>query len=277
MRTRIYCLCFLALTVLPTTACMASPSAAVDEAKAALTTGGTTLTVFAAASLTESFTKMAAEFEQDHPQVTVLLNFAGSQSLRLQLEHGAQSDIFASANLDHAEAVFLASLIEMPVIFSHNQIVVIVPVGNPGQIEWLADLASPGLKLVLAGPEVPAGRYAREVLVNLNTDPALPPDFSARVLANLVSEEDTVKGVVAKVQLGEADAGLVYASDITPPVVDRVLVLEIPSQFNVYADYPIARAAESKQPQLAQQFIDFVLSSRGQTILADHGFQPANP
>ena len=231
------------------------------------------LTVFAAASLTEAFTEMAIAFEAENPDTHVLLNFAGSQTLRLQIEQGAHADVFASANQLHTEALRAAQLIEEPVIFTHNQLVVIMPAENPASIETLNDLARPELKLVLAGAAVPAGRYARQVLENLNTHPDLPPDFSQRVLQNLVSEEDTVKGVVAKVQLGEADAGMVYISDITPAVAGEVIMLSIPPEYNVVADYPIAIVAGTQQPDLAQTFIEFVLSPEGQAILTKHGFQ----
>jgi molybdate transport system substrate-binding protein len=232
------------------------------------------LTVFAAASLTESFTVMAAEFETRYPEAEVLLNFAGSQTLRVQIEQGAQADVFASANQQHAEALFAANLIEEPVIFAHNQLVVIMPAANPASVKTLADLAQPNLKLILGGPTVPIGGYARQALEKMNGDPVLGSDFSRQVLGNLVSEEDTVKGVVAKVQLGEADAGIVFVSDLTPTVADEITTLAIPPEFNVIADYPIAIVSDSDRPDLAWQFIDFVLSPQGQIILAEHNFQP---
>jgi molybdate transport system substrate-binding protein len=233
------------------------------------------LIVFAAASLTESFTVMADEFETGHPGVEVLLNFAGSQTLRVQIEQGAQADVFASANQQHADDLLAANLIEEPVIFAHNQLVVIMPAANPASVKTLADLAQPNLKLILGGPTVPIGGYARQALEKMNGDPTLSPNFSRQVLDNLVSEEDTVKGVVAKVQLGEADAGIVFVSDLTPTVADDVTTLAIPPEFNVIADYPIAVVSDSDRPdRLARQFIDFVLSPQGQNILAEHNFQP---
>jgi molybdate transport system substrate-binding protein len=247
------------------------------EAVAAPAVTPTTLTVFAAASLTEPFGAMARVFEEDHPGVELLLNFAGSQALRLQIEQGARADVFASANVEHAEALLRAGLIERPIIFTHNQLVVIVPATNPGAIERLADLARPGLKLVLAGPNVPVGRYARQSLELLDDSPVLGANYSSRVLSNLVSEEDNVKGVVAKVRFGEADAGIVYVSDITPDAAADVSFIEIPPEFNIVADYPIARVVDAQAPEPARQFIEFVLSPRGQMILADHGFQPAGP
>lgn len=233
-----------------------------------------TLTVFAAASLTESVTVMAGEFEQNHRDANVSLNFAGSQALRLQIEQGARADVFASANQAHAEALFEADLIKTPIIFANNRLVIITPADNPGSIRSPADLARPDLKLILAGPAVPVGRYAREALEKFNHRPELGLDFSTRVLDNLVSEEENVKAVVAKVQLGEADAGLVYASDVTPAVADALDIIEIPPETNIVAAYPIALVSDSVERELAQQFVDFVLSPRGQTILAEHSFKP---
>jgi molybdate transport system substrate-binding protein len=234
-----------------------------------------TLTVFAAASLTEPFTEIAQAFEATHPGTDIELNFAGSQALRLQIEQGAHADIFASANEDHIQALVEAGLLQTPVIFTQNRLAVIVPAENPASIETLADLAQPGLKLILASQNVPAGRYARQTLDNLNDDPLLGADYSVWVLNNLVSEEDNVKGVLAKIRLGEADAGIVYASDITLAAAADLITIPIPSDFNVKAVYPIAIAAQSPQPVLAQRFVDFALSMQGQNILANHGFQPA--
>jgi molybdate transport system substrate-binding protein len=232
------------------------------------------LTVFAAASLTEAFTAIAEEFEAGHPGVEVLLNFAGSQTLRVQIEQGARADVFASANQQHTDALLAAGFIEPPQLFAHNQLVVITPATNPASVQTLADLTQPGLKLILAGPAVPVGRYARLVLENLDNDPTLGPDFSTRVLTNLISEEDNVKGIVAKIQLDEADVGMVYISDVIPSVADDVATLPIPAEYNVVADYPIAVVADSNQPDLAQQFINFVRSAEGQAILTAHGLQP---
>ncbi|GAB4452608.1 MAG: molybdate ABC transporter substrate-binding protein [Anaerolineae bacterium] len=231
------------------------------------------LNVFAAASLQEAFTGLAAEFEAAHPGVEVRLNFAGSQSLRLQIEEGAPVDLFASANPEQMQALQQAGLMRPPVIFTRNRMVVILPATNPAGITALEELARPGLKLVLANPAVPAGQYARAVLANLN--PTLGVDFSGRVLANLVSEEENVKGVLAKVQLGEADAGIVYISDVTPAVKGQLRLIEFPGAANVQAAYPLAVAAHSPAPHLARQFAEFVLSSRGQSVLAMHGFNPA--
>ncbi len=233
-----------------------------------------TVTVFAAASLTDAFTQIAADFEASRPTVRVELNFAGSQTLRTQIEQGAGSDVFASANVAHVQALVDAGLAGEPTIFAQNQLAVIVPASNPAALESLADLAQPGLKLVLAQGSVPVGRYARKVLDKLNTNPSLGSAFSKKVLKNLVSEEDNVKSVVTKVRLGEADAGIVYASDITPAISGELRVIEIPEQFNVAAHYSLTVISGSAAPALAQQFADFVLSPQGQFTLVEFGFHP---
>jgi molybdate transport system substrate-binding protein len=157
-------------------------------------------------------------------------------------------------------------------IFLTNQLVVILPSTNPAGIHRLQDLSKPGLKLVLAAEEVPVGDYARQSLEKMNI--AFQPDFSALVLANVVSNEDNVKQVVAKVQLGEADAAIVYASDaVAAPDLTRI---EIPEDMNVIAQYPIAALSNSDQAPLAQRFVEYVLSPAGQTLLGKWGFGPAD-
>ena len=229
-----------------------------------------TLDVFAAASLSEVFTDIETEFETQYPGTDLVLNFAGSQTLRLQIEQGAQFDVFASADHEQMRGLIDENFLRQPVDFTENQMVLITPKSNPGKIHALKDLTRPGLKLVLASEAVPAGRYARLVLGRLNHHPHLGASFETSVLRNLVSEEDNVKGVVTKVQLGEADAGIVYTSDLIP----QVNAVEIPSHYNVLATYPVAIGTSSQRQTLAQRFVDFVLSSRGQTLLASHGFQP---
>jgi molybdate transport system substrate-binding protein len=236
-----------------------------------------TLTVFAASSLTEAFTEIGQAFEASHPGVTVALNFAGSGALRTQLEQGAVADVFASANKTEMESLVSGNLVAAGSarIFLNNSLLVILPAGNPAGIQTLQDLARPGLKLVLGDTTVPAGKYARQVLANLDADPAFAPDFSARVLANLVSNETNVRQVVAKVQLGEADAGMVYVSDAV--AAPDLLTIEIPAAVNVIAQYPIAVLTNAPQPGLAAEFIAAVISAEGQATLERWGFVPVAP
>jgi molybdate transport system substrate-binding protein len=225
-----------------------------------------TLTVFAAASLTDAFGEMATAFEAANPGVDVALNFAGSNILRAQIEQGAQADVFASANtkeMDELVEIGLVNVDKKHVLLT-NKLVVITPANNPAGLSAFEELASHGLKLVLAAEEVPVGKYARQMLDNIG------PGFKARVLANVVSNETTVKQVVAKVQLGEADAGIVYASDAV--AAPELMVIEIPEEWNVLAEYPIASLTKTPHPKLAEAFVAFVLASEGQAILQKWGF-----
>ncbi len=236
----------------------------------------TELRVFAAASLTEAFTEAGRAFEAAHPGVAVTFNFAGSQALRTQLAQGARADLLASADEETmAAAQRDGTIAGEPRVFARNRLVLIVPAANPSGIARLQDLARPGVKLVLAGPQVPVGAYARQSLAAMERDPAFGPGFAQRVLGNVVSEETNVKQVVAKVQLGEADAGIVYASDVTPAARDAVRAIEIPDRLNVVARYPIALVRGAADAATARAFVDFLLSPTGQAILAHHGFLPA--
>ena len=234
----------------------------------------TALVVFAAVSLTEAFDDIGAAFAAQHPGVRVVFNFGGSQNLRTQLEQGATADVFAAANLAEMDKAVAASLVTSGSvrIFMTNQLVVIVPAANPAQIHSLTDLTRPGLKLVLAAPEVPAGQYARVLLRNL--DAIFGAGYEAQVLANVVSNEDNVRQAVAKVQLGEADAAIVYASDAVAAPTLRTLA--IPASANVVARYPIAVLSAAAQPDLATAFVQMVLAPDGQAILRKWGFTPVD-
>jgi molybdate transport system substrate-binding protein len=233
-----------------------------------------TLTVYAAASLTDGFTEIGQAFEAANPGARVVFNFAGSQALRTQIEEGARADVFASANTKEMEALAAGGNLSGEALpFVTNLLTIIVPADNPAQLMTPQDLALPGLKLVLAAEEVPVGMYARQALDNMQ---ALYGDgYREAVLANLASNEDNVKQVVAKVQLGEADAGIVYETDaLASPELGKI---EIPGKANVVAVYPIAVLAGSAQPDEAQAFIDFVLSDAGQALLRARGFRPPVP
>jgi molybdate transport system substrate-binding protein len=234
-----------------------------------------TLTVFAAASLTDAFTETGKAFEAAHAGITVTFNFGGSQNLRTQIEQGAPADVFASANAKEMDALITGNLVtaDRPKIFLANQLVLIVPKENPAGIKSMQDLAQPGLKLVLAAEEVPAGRYARQILENLNS--LYGADYKDNVLANVVSNEDNIRQAVTKVQLGEADASIVYVSDAV--AVPDLQKIEIPADMNVIAEYPIASLANTKNSDLANAFIDYVLSPAGQAILEKWGFTPVVP
>ena len=231
-----------------------------------------TLTVFAAASLTDAFTEIGAAFDAANPGVTATFNFAGSQTLRTQVEEGAPADVFASANSKEMETLVTGTFVGADVsqVFLSNKLVVILPADNPAALKKLEDLANPDIKIVLAAEEVPVGKYARQALDLM--DASFGTGFKDKVLANVVSNEDNVKQVVTKVQLGEADAGIVYTSDaIAAPDLKTI---EIPADLNLIAKYPIAPLSKSENADLAAKFIEYVLSAEGQAILAKWGFAP---
>jgi molybdate transport system substrate-binding protein len=234
------------------------------------------LTVFAAASLTESFTQIGQDFEAANPGTTVVLNFANSQQLAQQLGQGAPADVFAAANPRQMDVAIEAGRIEAGTqqVFVHNRLVVVVPADNPGGVETLDDLAQPGLKLVLAAEDTPIGDYSLAYLDKAAASDEFASGYREALLDNVVSYEQTVKAVLTKVVLGEADAGIVYTSDVTPNVADEVQQIAIPDELNTIATYPIAVVSDSEQPALADAFLSYVLSPAGQGTLADFGFIP---
>jgi molybdate transport system substrate-binding protein len=258
----------------PAAAAMAAASPVA--APASFPTAGGQLTVFAAASLTDAFGKMKTDLEAAHPGLAITYNFAGSQTLVTQLQQGAHADVFASANTAQMKAAQQnGSIAGAPVPFVHNKLVIVTPQANPAGVASAADLAKPGLKLVLALPAVPAGTYARQAICQMGTDTATyGVDFVSKVAANVVSQEEDVRDVLAKVQLGEADAGIVYVSDAFT-VKDKVQQIAIPDPVNPTATYPIAPTTGGDL-DLANAFIAYVLSPQGQQTLADYGFAPVS-
>jgi len=281
MRTRVLLLLLLCLALV--TGCGAK--ATVAPAQPAPTQpaptqapAAATLTVFAAASLTEAFTELGKQFEADYPGATVVFNLAGSQALSAQLGEGAPADVFASANTKEMANAITAKRVAdgSQQTFVRNKLVVIYPTDNPAGLATLQDLAKPGLKLVLAAAEVPVGRYSVEFLDKAVQDAALGAAFKDGVLKNVVSYEDNVKSVLTKVVLGEADAGIVYLTDISLDNAAKVGRIEIPDALNAVATYPIAVVSDTAQPELARAFVDMVLSDQGQATLAKYGFLPAD-
>ena len=214
--------------------------------------------VFAAASLTAAFTELGQRYTAAEG-TKVTFNFAGSQALATQVRQGAPADVFASADIPNMDKV--KDLVDTPRNFASNRLQIVVEQGNPKDIKSLQDLANPDLKVVLAAPEVPAGKYARQVL------------DQAGVTVGPVSQEDNVKAVVTKVSLGEADAGIVYVTDVAAGG-DKVEGVDIPRDRNVTATYPIATVKATKAPEAAQAFMDLVLSAEGRQVLKEYGFLP---
>lgn len=219
-----------------------------------------TVTVFAAASLKKTFTAIGAEFEKAHPGVTVTFNFAGSSDLVAQIQQGAPADVFASAdtkNMDKATGDSLTAA--APVDFASNTLEIAVPPGNPAKIASLADLAKPGLKVVRCAPEVPCGSAAAKV------------EAAAKIDIKPVSEEQSVTDVLGKVTSKEADAGLVYVTDVKG-AGDAVEGVEFAESSSAVNTYPIATLKASKNAAAAQAFLEAVTGEPGQGILAAAGF-----
>lgn len=218
------------------------------------------LTVFAAASLTESFNEMGKAFEAEHPGVKVTFSYGASSDLATQLAQGAPADVFASADQANMRKVTDGGIVTAtPTVFTHNLPRIIVGAGNPKKIATVADLARPDLAVVICAPEVPCGRYAAAIFTN------------AKVAVTPKSLEQNVKAVVTKVTAGEADAGIVYSTDVKAAGA-KAAGVDIPKDVNVIADYPIAPVAKSANAAAARAFTDFAASPQGQRILDSYGF-----
>jgi molybdate transport system substrate-binding protein len=235
-----------------------------------------TLTVLAAASLTEAFQELGERFEAQHPGTNVVFNFAGSQQLAQQLAQGAPGDVFASANQIQMQNAITARRVDpdQDTVMVGNRLAIVYPPDNPAGIRRMLDLARPGIKLVLGDEAVPIGGYSLEFLEKASQDAAFGAQFTDAVTSNVVSFEQSVRAVLNKVILGEADAGIVYSSDVNDAGSIGVSVLLIPDQLNVNASYFIAPITDSVKSELAEAFISFVISIEGQDILAKYGFRP---
>lgn len=242
--------------------CRCGPSASKKER----------LVVFAAASLREAFAVIGAEFERLHPGARVAFNFAGTQELRRQLEHGARADVFASADRRHLSELHENGAVSAPRVFARNEPVVVVA-SDDAAIRTLADLPSVE-RLVVGVSEVPIGRYTRRILERAES--SYGPGFAASVQARVVSREFNVRQVLTKVSVGEAQAGFVYRTDAAQ-AGEGVRVVSIPPDLNVLAEYPIAVVADAPHPQSARAFVDLVLSPAGQAALENAGFVVSRP
>lgn len=223
------------------------------------------LHVSAAMSLKEAFLDLEQTFEAEHPSVDVVFNFAGSQILAGQILEGAPADVFASADHAQIERVATSGRLGASAVFARNRLVIVAP-ATDSRVQGPGDLGRPGLRLVLAGPTVPAGAYAREALGRVGVAEA--------ALANVVSNEDNVRGVVGKVAAGEADAGIVYATDVTGGVADKLRVVPLTGAEDVVPAYEIAPLADSRRPELAAAFVAAVRGPAGAAALERRGFLP---
>lgn len=227
----------------------------------------TELLVYAASSLTEPFTEIEGAFEKANPEVDVRMVFAGSQALRLQIEQGAPADIFASANQAHMDALIRGRHINKSRYFASNELALIVPNNNPAGVETLADLASTSL-LVLGSDNVPVGAYTEQLLDRAEL--GLGEGFKARVQGQAVSFENNVRLVRSKVEMGEANAAIVYLTEAMSP---KLKIVPMPGNLRVHIRYPVGALAGSDQPLWARRFIAYLLSARGKQLLSEHLFQ----
>lgn len=244
-------------------------SAAFAGAGASGNATGHELVVFEAASLKDAFAKLARRFESEHPGTKVITNAAGSQELRAQIEHGAAADVFASADRKHMDALVAAGLVSAPAIFACNEPVVVVRPGLAATVKTFADLPRVE-RLVVGAPEVPIGSYTVQILKKAAA--RYGADFGARVESRVASRELNVRQVLAKVVLGEADAGIVYRSDAVTAPAGKVQLVTIPTELNVTAEYPAAVLKQAPQAALARQWLALVTSPPGTAALREAGF-----
>lgn len=231
-----------------------------------------TLVALVAANATDPFNEIVKSFEDAHPEADVKPEYAGTQILETQLEQGAPADIFLSADLAHIQDLDKKGLILGYHLISKGHEIIVVPKGNPAGIASLGDLAAKPNKLVIAAENVPIGAYTRQILAKAASD--FGQDFPTRVMANVVSLETNTKAVLAKVALGEADAGVVYKTDVTPSYADKVTVIEIPPKFEVEAANYIAVVKNSPNAKLAEDLVDYSIGPDGQAVFRKYGYDP---
>ena len=252
----------------------ASPSASAS-ASATASVEAVDLTVFAAASLTAAMEKAKAAYETANPGTTVTVSPDSSAALATQIQEGAPADVFLSADTTNPQKLVDGGFASGdPFVFAGNELTVIVPSDNPGALTSPVDLAKDKLKVVAAGDEVPITKYATQLVDNLAKEPGYPADFAASYASNVVSKEDNVKGIVAKIEVGEGDAGIVYVTDATAS--DKVGTVEVPDSANVPASYAGVVVKASPNQEAATAFVDWFAGPDGQTILSGFGFLPPN-
>jgi molybdate transport system substrate-binding protein len=235
---------------------------------------GGTLTILAASSLTDAFGELGNTFEKQNSGTTVETSLGASSDLLAQIQQGAPADVFASAAEEEMNTAVKDDLIAgKPEVFVKNREVIMVPRGNPANINNLEDMSRPDIKLVLAAKDVPAADYAIEILGKAEEE--YGSGLKKKVLSNVVSREADVTASVNRVVVGDADATFGYASDYTPDIRGKVKVIKIPPNLNIIATYPIAALKDAKEPTLAKKWVDLVTSEQGQKVLKKWNFEPA--
>lgn len=232
------------------------------------------VTVFAATSLRDAFTAASAEYKKAAPEVNVVFNFAGTQELRAQVEQGAKADVFAGADTKHVDELAHQGLVLASKVFAENEPVLVVAKDSTTPIKTFAELPSVK-RVVLGAADVPIGRYSAQILDKATQ--ALGGDFATKVNEKVVSRELNVRQVLAKLTLGEADAAIVYRTDVNAAAKEKVNVLEIPAEVNVIARYPIAVVAKTEHQADAQGWVNWVTSDAGRAVLIAQGFKAPSP
>jgi molybdate transport system substrate-binding protein len=233
--------------------------------------GGVELSVFAASSLTEAMREVAGNFESSHPGAKALLYFAGSQTLATQIEQGAPADLFISANDQVMKRLQSLGLVETPQPLLGNQLALAVRQGLQPALTSVKDLARPGLLLTIGNRQVPVGQYTRQLFAELAADPSFGPALVKGIEGNVVSEENQVKAVLAKLLLGEADAGIVYRSDLAAGAGRRLTAIPLPEQYRPRVVYPLAKVCGGSAQ--AALFFDYLFRAQAQRIFARYGLQ----
>jgi len=253
-----------AASVAPTTAAYVSAAPSAEPVE---------LTIYAAASLKGALEAAKAAYETANPGTTVTLSTGSSAALETQIEQGAPADVFLSADTTNPKKLVDAGLADgAAVTFAGNELTVIVPTDNPAGITSPKDLARSGVKVIAAGDEVPITKYATQLVDNLAKEAGYPADFAAKYTANIASKEEDVKSVVAKIEIGEGDAGIVYVTDAKAST--KVTTIDVPPSANVPATYAGVVVKASKNAAAAKAFLDWFAGPDGQAILSSFGFQP---
>ena len=253
-----------AASVAPTTAAYVSAAPSAEPVE---------LTIYGAASLKGALEAAKAAYETAYPGTTVTLSTGSSAALETQIEQGAPADVFLSADTTNPKKLVDAGLADgAAVTFAGNALTVIVPTANPADITSPRDLARSGVKVIAAGDEVPITKYATQLVDNLAKEAGYPADFAAKYIANIASKEEDVKSVVAKIEIGEGDAGIVYVTDAKAST--KVTTIDVPPSANVPATYAGVVVKASKNAAAAKAFLDWFAGPDGQAILSSFGFQP---
>lgn len=232
----------------------------------------TKITVFAAASLTGAMTEIGKQFEAQNKDIIVEFNFAGSQALKTQIQEGAEADMFISANNAQFNPIDEAGMIEEKKILLKNKLAIAVPIANPANVNDLGDMAQENIILVIGNKDVPFGQYTRDIINKYQDDGHA--GYVDAFMANVVSEVDAVDKIKPVLVLGEADASLVYKSDISKADKNDITLIEIPDQYNVIADYPYGILSATKNSEEIKKFEAFLIGPSGTAVLTDYGFDP---